>query len=108
MSDDEICRLLNDLDLGFGVFEALPRNLGGTLFLSRDPRCPRVQVQVTARADHPDQIGAALEDAGRLLTEGGGGDVVIRHDPNNLDQIVAVRENITPETNWRRPVPGSD
>ena len=44
------------------------------------------------------KIGAAMEDAGRLLTEEGGSDVVIRNDPNNLDQIVAVRENITPET----------
>ncbi len=96
MSDDEICRLLNDR--GFGVFEARPRNLGGTLFLSRDRPWPRVLVTPDARADHPDQIGAAVEDALRLLTEGGGDDVVIRRDPNNLDQIVAVRENITPET----------
>ena len=97
MSDDEICRLLNDR--GFGVFEARPRNIGGTLFLSRDRPWPRVLVTAEAREDHPDQIGAAVEDALRLLTEGGGDDVVIRYGPNSLDQIVAVRENITPETN---------
>ena len=92
MTDNEIFRLLNDR--GFGVFEARGRGYGDTLFLSRDRRSPRVLVEGEARADHPDQIAAAVEKALRLLTEEGGGDVVIRHDRNNLDRIVAVRENI--------------
>ncbi len=97
MIDDEICRLLNDR--GFGVFEARDRDSGDTLFLSRDRRGPRVLVTTEAKADHPDQIDAAVEEALRLLTEGGGDDVVIRLDRNNLDRIVAVRENIPPATN---------
>ena len=92
MNDEEICRLLNDR--GFGVFVTRGRCYGDTLFLSGDRRSPRVLVEGDAMADHPDQLATALEKALRLLTEGGGGDVVIRHDPNNLDRIVAVRENI--------------
>jgi hypothetical protein len=97
MIDDEIFRLLNDR--GFGVFEARDRDFGDTLFLSRDRRRPRVLVEAEARADHPDQIDAAVKKALRLLTDGDGGDVVIRLDLNNLDRIVAVRENIPPATN---------
>ena len=95
--DDEICRLLNDRD--FGVFEARDRDFGDTLFLSRDRRRPRVLVTSEAKAEHPDQIDAAVKEALRLLTYWGGGDVVIRLDRNNLGRIVAVQENIPPATN---------
>ena len=97
MIDDEICRLLNDRD--FGVFEARDRDFGDTLFLSRDRRRPRVLVTSEAKAEHPDQIDAAVKEALRLLTYWGGGDVVIRLDRNNLGRIVAVQENIPPATN---------
>jgi hypothetical protein len=97
MIDDKILRLLNDGD--FGVFEARDRIFGDTLFLSEDRRSPRVLVKGDAKADHPDQIDAAVKEALSLLTEGGGGDVVIRNDPKDLDRIVAVQESIPPTTN---------
>ena len=97
MTDDDIRRLLNDR--GFGVFDVRDRDIGDTLFLSTDRRRPRVLVTAEAKAEHPDQIAATVEEALRLLTKGGGGDVVIELDPNNLGRIVAVRKNIPPATN---------
>jgi hypothetical protein len=94
MIDDEICRLLNDR--GFGVFEIRDRGFGDTLFLSPDRRRPRLLVTMEAKADHPGQIDAAVEDAIELLKTGGGGDVVIRLDHDDPTCIKAVRESIPP------------
>jgi hypothetical protein len=78
------------------VFEIRDRGSGDSLFISPDRSRPRVFVTMEAKADHPGQIDAAVQDAIELLKTGGGGDVVIRLDHDDPTPIKAVRETILP------------
>jgi len=53
------------------VFEIRDRGSGDSLFISPDRSRPRAFVTMEAKADHPGQIDAAVQDAIELLKTGG-------------------------------------